>query len=96
MRTIYRAEMHPYRYEIKCRPFLKEFMLGVLPHFQVYFYTAGNRDYGKLIQKIIKDIIGSVTKDLESAMTQTFKDHRLISRDDNQRFQSEFEKQKMH
>ena len=63
-------------------------MLAVLPHYQVYFYTAGLRDYGKLVMTIIKSLIGKVDQNLEGAMTQTFKDHRLIARDDNERFQS--------
>lgn len=46
---IYGAKMTSYSYEVKCRPFLKEFMLGVMPNYQIYFYTAGIREYGKMI-----------------------------------------------
>ena len=38
---LYSAEMTPQKYLVKCRPYLKEFMLGAMKHFQIFFYTAG-------------------------------------------------------
>ena len=35
--------MPVFKYKIKCRPFLAEFMLGVMPNYEVFFYTAGIR-----------------------------------------------------
>lgn len=40
---IYSAEMKPYKYLVKCRPFLAEFMRGLMPKYQIFFYTAGLR-----------------------------------------------------
>ena len=77
--------MKPWTYEVKCRPFLKEFMLKMMENYQIYFYTAGIRAYGKLIMSIIKDVIGE-DDTLKESLIQTFKDDRLIGRDDNERF----------
>ena len=63
---IYGALMRPYSYEIKCRPFLKEFMLGIMPNYEIYFYTAGIREYGKMVIQIIKNIIGDCPAQQES------------------------------
>jgi TFIIF-interacting CTD phosphatase-like protein len=30
---LYYAEMHPWKYQVKCRPFLIEFLTSLMPHF---------------------------------------------------------------
>ena len=54
---IYGAKMYPFRYIVKCRPYLTQFMLELLPKYQVFFYTAGIRVYGEMIIKIMKSHI---------------------------------------
>ena len=51
---IYTAKMYPFRYIVKSRPYLTQFMLELLPKFQVFFYTAGIRVYGEMIIEIMK------------------------------------------
>lgn len=55
--ALYSAKMYPFRYLVKCRPYLTEFMLELLPKYQVFFYTAGIRIYGEMIVKIMKQHI---------------------------------------
>jgi RNA polymerase II subunit A-like phosphatase len=50
----YITEMAPWRYLVKCRPYLNEFMEHLLPKYQVFFYTAGIRSYGLMIMEVIK------------------------------------------
>jgi hypothetical protein len=32
-------------------------MLGVMPFFEIFFYTAGVRTYGEGVMEIIKDLV---------------------------------------
>ena len=32
-------------------------MLGTMPHYQIFFYTAGVFWYGRLVMEVIKDLI---------------------------------------
>lgn len=79
--------MHPFKYEIKLRPFFSQFIVSVLPHFQIFFYTAGIRNYGRLILEVLKNhITKNVDVSLKNEIENTFRPERLIARDDNSRF----------
>lgn len=93
---VYSAKMHPWKYHIKCRPFLVEFLLGVMPKYEIFFYTAGIRIYGLLILDVIKSLIQDQVKERDDKefkefISQSFKGERLIARDDQERFQSQKE-----
>jgi len=62
--------MHPWKYLVKCRPFLSDFMLSLMPNFQIFFYTAGLRSYGLLIMDIIKNLLSKNprSKNIEGLM----------------------------
>ena len=89
---LYRVNMNGQRFDVKCRPFLADFMLSMLPHYQIFFYTAGIYVYGKVIMEVIKDLILKEIDRLPDlypkdkylgAINQTFKEElRLISRND--------------
>jgi hypothetical protein len=82
--------MHPFKYEIKLRPFFTEFIQSVICKYQIFFYTAGIRNYGRLILEVLKNFI---TKNLDSTLQNeveiTFRPERLIARDDNSRFMTQ-------
>ena len=66
-------------------------MLGAMKTYQIFFYTAGIRKYGKLIMEIIKDLIPkeeNQSRSQEVLIENTFSEDRLIARDDNERFLS--------
>ena len=93
---VYSAKMHPWKYHVKCRPFLIEFLLSVMPKYEIFFYTAGIRIYGLLILDVIKSLIQDQVKERDDKefkefMSQSFKGERLIARDDQERFQSQKE-----
>ena len=85
--------MAPWKYLVKCRPHLADFMSELLKKYQVFFYTAGIRNYGLMIMDVIKhDLMRKLEgkeelrEQILGAINQTFKDSRLIARDDNARF----------
>lgn len=70
-------------------------MLHAMQNYQIFFYTAGIRNYGRLVMSIIKDLVnrdeGPIDEKTAVLVEQTFKAERLIARDDQDRFQSAFE-----
>ncbi len=38
--------MHPFIYHMKLRPFVIYFLTKVIDHYEVYYYTAGTKQYG--------------------------------------------------
>jgi len=70
-------------------------MLEMMPHFQIFFYTAGIRNYGKLIMEVIKHHCldsENIPDNLRPVIEQTFRPERLIARDDNERYVSQLER----
>ena len=69
-------------------------MLGAMEKYQIFFYTAGLRNYGKLVMQIIKTLVNEKGKN-EVLVENTFSEERLIARDDNDRYlssQDQFQK----
>jgi NLI interacting factor-like phosphatase len=73
-----------FSYFVKIRPFLREFMGAALANYKIYFYTAANSAYAKLILDILKLEMGTDTN--KNVLENTFQPKRLISRDDKHKF----------
>jgi len=89
----------PWRYFVKVRPFFTDFMLQILPKFRVFFYTAGIHQYGLAILDVLKQSLDDDIAELDvpeneknkfyGLVNSTFKEARLIGRDDQHRFETE-------
>ena len=69
---LYSAKMYPYRYRVKCRPYLTQFMVELMPKYSIFFYTAGIRVYGEMIVSIMKQhVLDNMDKVSAGAKNQT-------------------------
>lgn len=65
------------KYAIKFRPYMKEFLQSVLPHYEIYIYTMAVFDYAKSICDYLKETY----KDILVDYPKIFGYDRIISRD---------------
>lgn len=62
---------------IKFRPYMKEFLQTVLPHYEIYIFTMALFDYAKSICYHLKNEY----KDILVDYPKTFGEDRIISRE---------------
>ncbi|KAL4454715.1 hypothetical protein ABPG74_021920 [Tetrahymena malaccensis] len=65
------------KYVIKFRPYMKEFLQTVLPHYEIYIFTMAMLDYAKCVCDYLKETY----KDILDEYPMTFNYDRIISRE---------------
>ncbi|KAL4499190.1 hypothetical protein ABPG72_006776 [Tetrahymena utriculariae] len=65
------------KYVIKFRPYMKEFLQTVLPHYEIYIFTMAMLDYAKCVCDYLKETY----KDILDDYPMTFNYDRIISRE---------------
>ncbi|EAR97854.1 NLI interacting factor-like phosphatase (macronuclear) [Tetrahymena thermophila SB210] len=65
------------KYVIKFRPYMKEFLQTVLPHYEIYIFTMAMLDYAKCVCDYLKQTY----KDILDDYPMTFNYDRIISRE---------------
>ena len=63
---------------MKLRPYLKEFLEAIIPHYEVFVYTKGTRLYAEMVCLAIRERFKNI---LEG--TKNFLSSRIISRDED-------------
>jgi len=85
---------------VKVRPFICEFFKDLLTKYKIFFYTAGVSKYGSIILEVLKQYLEEEATGFASEQEKerflglvngTFKDSRLIGRDDHHRFESDYD-----
>eukprot|EP00347_Sterkiella_histriomuscorum_P012433 403368592 len=89
LKSIYEIKLFRGGFHTKLRPFLFEFLKKVFDErkFEIYFYTAGTKDYGMLIIDIFKmEITRLFGKEYAKQISEELSHRKLISRCDKERF----------
>lgn len=76
---VFKTNNHHIHYVVKFRPGLKEFLLFAYEMYEIYIYTAGNREYANIIVQMIKKYI---LNDVDQSIKDNLFGSRIITRDE--------------